>query len=90
MELFCIEVTVSNSNFEVLSRNFSFIPGYTFFEFLQLERDPHLKLESQPQKVNAKFRQKTRYVSRILDRLQCIRYSVANTTKKYSSVKCVY
>jgi len=25
MELFCMEVTVSNGNFEILSRNFSFI-----------------------------------------------------------------
>jgi len=90
MELFCIEVTVSNWNFEILSWNFSFIPGYTFFEFLQLERDPHLKSESQPQQVNAKFQQKRWYVSRIQDLSQCIIFSIANTTKKRSSVICGY
>jgi hypothetical protein len=45
MELFFIDVIVSNGNFEILSRNFSFMPGYTFSEFLQIELDALLKSE---------------------------------------------
>jgi hypothetical protein len=45
MELLCIEVMVSNGNFEILSQNFSSKPGYTLCEFSEIVRDPQLKSE---------------------------------------------
>jgi hypothetical protein len=44
MELCCIEVVVSNGNFEMLSRNLGFKPGYTFCEFSQIAHDPASKI----------------------------------------------
>jgi len=45
MELFYIEVIISNGYFEILSRKFSFMPGYTFCGFSQIARDLHLNSE---------------------------------------------
>jgi hypothetical protein len=45
MELLCMEITVVNGKFEILSRNFSFMPGYTFSQFLQIGSEASLKSE---------------------------------------------
>jgi len=58
MELFCVEVMVSNGNFEILSPNFSFMPRYTFSKFSQIACDTHLKSEFLPQQVYARFPEK--------------------------------